>query len=316
MINKELKEIPIQEIDFQDKTFCLNFSVSSYPLGLFIKETKFLSPLILRKKRGKRRYQIVSGFKRVEALKTQKQRKLPAFIFRERELPERKALLLNFYENLSQRPFNEIEKSLVIKKLQSLSKISEEKLIKFFLPLLGLPPSKKYLENYLSLDKLEDRIKKALAQGELSLEVGMILTRLNPAERKLFLKLIQRIGLNQNKAKIIFNLVEEISHRENKSIRALLQEKEVKEARDFSHLRDYLWKKRYPELSAYGKIFFDLTKGLKLSPGIKITPPPFFEDNKLKIHLEIKEEKELKELLSTLKRVFQDRQFGKLLSLL
>ena len=313
MTNNRLIEILSEEISRQDKTFCLSFPILPEPLGFFIKETGFISPLVLRKEKGKG-CQIVLGFKRMAALKRAK--RIPAFVFSEKELPKKKAILLSFYENLSRRRFNEIEKSMAIEKLRSLAKITDEKLISFFLPLLGLPRNKDCLKHYLRLGKLEGMIKKAVTQGEISVETGIILAGLCPRERKLFFNLIKRLRLNQNKAKIIIDLLEEISRREERSIALLLREKPVRNFQDFPSLRNYLLVRRYPELKAYEKKFSGLVKGLKLPSKIKIIPPPFFEEDRLKVNIEIKEQKELKEILSHLNSAFQKKGFGKLLSML
>ncbi|MEA3368931.1 MAG: ParB N-terminal domain-containing protein [Candidatus Ratteibacteria bacterium] len=312
MPTKKLIVISPQEINEKDKTFCLSFPLLPFPLAFFIRETGFLSPLVLRKEKAKG-YQIVLGFKRMAALK--KTKRIPAFVFSGKELPNKKAILLSFYENLSERRFNEIEKSIAIEKLRSLAKITDEKLIKFFLPLLGLPRNKDYLKNYLRLGKLEEAAKKAVAQREISVEVGIILAGLCLLERKLFFSLIKRLRLNQNKARIIIALLEEIGRREEKSIALLLREKPVQSPQDFPTLRNYLLTRRYPEFKAYEKRFFGLVKGLKLPSKIKIIPPPFFEEDRLKVNLEIKEHKELKEILSYLNSAFQKKEFGEILSM-
>ncbi len=316
MKNKELIEISIGEINNKDRTFSLSYPLYPLPLASFIKETGFISPLILRRQKGNRRYQIVSGFKRAAILKKRSQGKIPAFIFSEKEMPDKKAILLSFYENLSHRQFNEIEKALAIEKLFSLGKIPEERLINFFLPLLGLPRSKKYLDGYFALSGLEEPVKKDLVQGIIGVEVGIILAGFNPLVRKLFLRLIKRLKLNQNKTKEVITLLGEISRREDRLIPSLLREEPIRKVQNFSTLRDYLLNRRYPEFKAYEKNFLKLTKKLKLSSGIKIVPPPFFEDDKLKINLEVKEEKELEEILSSLNKAFKSKRFGEILSFL
>jgi len=312
--NKLIETLP-EEIDQRDKTFCLSYPVSPHPLVSFIKESCFISPLVLRKRKESKRYQIVSGFKRMAALKGIKG-KVPAFVFSEKELSVKKAILLNFYENLSQRHFNDVEKAMVIEKLCSLGKISDEKLINYFLPLIGLPRNKKYLDSYLSLNQLEELIKNTLANGDIGVEAGIILAGLRPLVRQLFFSLIKRLRLNQNKTKEVISLFREISRRERKSIDSLLQEKEIRNSRDFSALRDNLLKRRFPEFKIYEKKFLNLVKGLKLPPKMKIMPPLFFESDRLKINIDIKEEKELEEILSALNRAFQEKKFGKLFSML
>lgn len=313
MTTKKHVEVSPPEINEKDRTFCLSFPLLPEPLAFFIKETGFISPLVLRKREGKG-CQIVLGFKRAAALKRVK--RIPAFVFSERELPNKKAILLSFYENLSRRRFNEIEKSTAIEKLRSLAKITDEKLINFFLPLLGLPRNKDYLKNYLRLGKLEERVKKAVTQREISVEVGTILAGLCPRERKLFFSLIKRLRLNQNKAKIIIDLLEEIGRREEISMELLIREKTVRSLQDFPALRNYLLARRYPEFKAYEKRFSGLVKGLKLPSKIKIIPPPFFEEDRLKVNLEIKERRELKAILSHLNSAFEKKEFGELLSML
>ncbi len=314
MTTKKLIEISPQEINEKDRTFCLSFPLLPFPLAFFIRETGFLSPLVLRKQKGDKGYQIVLGFKRMAVLR--KTKRIPAFVFSERELPNKKAILLSLYENLSERRFNEIEKSMAIEKLRSLAKITDEKLIDFFLPLLGLPRNKDYLKNYLRLGKLEGATKKAVSQREISVDMGIILAGLCPLERKLFFSLIKRLRLNQNKARIIIALLEEIGRREERSIALLLREKPVRSLQDFPTLRNYLLTRRYPEFKAYEKRFSGLVKRLKLPSKIKIIPPPFFEEDRLKVNLEIKEHKESKEILSHLNSAFQKKEFEELLSML
>ncbi len=313
MTKDRLIEIPMHEIDGKDKTFCLSFPVAVYPLASLIEETGYIYPLLLRK--TKKKYQVISGFKRLEIFKGKK-KMIPAFVFTRKELSDRKAILLSFYENLAGRHFNAAEKSMAFEKLRSLGKIKDEELISRFLPLTGLPAGKKCLEDYLSLSVLEPAVKRELAEGKISVETGVILAGLPALERKYFLKLIKKIYLNQNKAKIIATLIKEISRREHRPVLSLFKEELIKDSRSFSDLRDYLFSRRYPEVKKYEREFLNLVKNLKLPAGIEILPPPFFERDRFKMNIEIKEEGELQKILLTLQRAFETQEFKKLISML
>jgi ParB-like chromosome segregation protein Spo0J len=65
---RTLEQIPLTRIDGKDTTFLITFMPDLEPLMASIQLIGLLEPLILREKTDKT-YQIVCGFKRVEALR-------------------------------------------------------------------------------------------------------------------------------------------------------------------------------------------------------------------------------------------------------
>jgi hypothetical protein len=102
-------------------------------------------PLVARNHKGS--FDIVSGYRRMLAIKSMGERQILCEDVTSVLPSARERLLANFYENLATRKFNDIEKAMILHRLQQ--HVGTEEIIASFMPLLSLPSHGDTLKFYL-----------------------------------------------------------------------------------------------------------------------------------------------------------------------
>jgi len=298
-MNLKTKRIYLKNIDFKDKTFLLSYGYDLNPLKQSIKQVGLLNPPILRKKSAAA-YQIICGYRRIQAL-----RKLGVSSLTSTIVPsktgDRESLLLSLYDNTSHREFNPIEKSIALNKLKNY--YPEEKIVHDFLPVLKLQPHITQLKAFRPLCRLEREIKDALLEGKISEHTAIQLSQMDRASRRALGKLLIALRLSVSKQAEILDYVSEIAIRENLPIekltctsemRSILDDEKLNQPQKGEAIREHLRERRYPQLTKKEREFTRNLKQLKLHPYIKLKPPPFFEGNHYHFSLCFKDLEELK----------------------
>ena len=115
MKKSELTQINIDKIDLIDRTYVFTFEPLMSQMVQSISHIGLLNPPILVQIPDKPTYRIISGLKRILALIHLQKKSLTAYVYK--GLPDKPNLelfLLNFYENISIRELNPIEKSYIL----------------------------------------------------------------------------------------------------------------------------------------------------------------------------------------------------------
>ncbi|MFQ6087750.1 MAG: ParB/RepB/Spo0J family partition protein [Candidatus Methanofastidiosia archaeon] len=165
-----ISEIPLSKIDLKDTQFKFRFDMGEREieeLAKSIKEGMLINPIVVRRKNGM--YQILSGFRRFEAVKRIGMKKIKAILV---DVSDDEAYRINFDENLKRKNLSHLEIALTIDKLRRVLKKKDDEITK----LLGI----KYrtMMRYLKLLTLSDDIKKALHRGELNFTHAQLLSKL------------------------------------------------------------------------------------------------------------------------------------------
>lgn len=312
MANPELIKISVDQIDFNDPAYIFTFESPSSRLFHSIKKIGVINPPIIEK-RVDHNYRIVSGLKRIVALKNLKITQFLARVYYSDRLePNIELFRLNLYENIGTRHLNQIEKSSVIHKLINLFHVSPEQVIHEFLPLLELTSNNLVLARYLKLAELEDDIKKAVAEDFLSMDIALNLQERSTFERMTILNLFQALRLGKNQQKEVFNLLRDLTTTMSQTIDQIIMRDEIQNilmsdrvnlSRKIEYLKEILRKLRYPVFSRMEKSFQNLKQDLKLPPNIILKPPPFFEGEKYTIEMRFKNQLEFKKLTGILSSI-------------
>ena len=306
------KRIFLKNLDFKDKTFLLSYGYDINPLKQSIGRVGLLNPPVVRKK-SSATYQIVCGYKRVLALK-----KLGVSSIRCTVLPSEKndeeCLLLNIYDNVSHREFNPIEKSIAINKLKNY--YTEEEIVRNFLPAIKLQPHITQLKVFKPLCKLEKGIQTAIFAGRISEHTAIRLSQMDRASRRALGKLFVILRLSVSKQIEVLEYVSEIAMRENLSVEnvigmqkisSVFKNEKLNQHQKGETVRKYLRELRYPQLTEKEKEFNHNIRKLKLSPGVSLKAPPFFEGDHYHISLYFKDLNGLKKRLQELESLLNDR---------
>ena len=128
------KPINLENIDRNDTLFLLSYGYNLTPLKTSINQIGVINPPLVRQK-SDTTYQIICGYKRVHALRELGVAATPCTIVSP-VTGDEESFLKSFYDNVSHRELNPIEKSMTINGL--LRYFSEAKIVSDFLPLLKL----------------------------------------------------------------------------------------------------------------------------------------------------------------------------------
>ena len=314
---RRLEKIPLAKIDLDDTTFLITLLPEIGPLLSSIELVGLLEPLCVRE-RDDGRYQLISGFKRAEALQRLSIPETEAFVYPPQELDNLQALLLTVGHNLT-RPLNLVEKARALEKLHAFG-VSEKELIDRYLPLFELQSNVRILQQVIDLAGLEQGLQEYLVRKDLSLSTSALFLHLDKEDREAILPLLEALQPGENRVKEIISFLREISLRDGvslssflgrKDIAMILSDQETQRPQRIEQLRRIVKEMRFPRLSGMEKKFAEYKRSLSLPPQISFHPPPFFEGEQFKMELRFKDLKELGGLLARLRRISEGEHNAK-----
>jgi hypothetical protein len=306
---RTLEQIPLTRIDGKDTTFLITFMPDLEPLMASIQLIGLLEPLILREKTDKT-YQIVCGFKRVEALRLLAIAEATAFVYLPSELDNFQALLLTIGHNMTHR-LNLVEKAQTLKKLLAFG-VAEREVIDRYLPLFALQPNVRILRQTTALLSLEMKVLEYLVKEDLSLSTAVCFLDLDQEGQKAILPLLTALRPGENRIKEIISFLHEISLRDGKPIASLLTREDIVELladlqtprpQRMEQLRRIIKEMRFPLLTEMEQRFAAYKQSLSLPPQISFHHPPFFEGEEFRIELKFKDFRSFRKLIATLHQI-------------
>jgi ParB/RepB/Spo0J family partition protein len=309
-----VEKIPLSRIDGADTTFLITFQPDLKPLMASIKLVGQLEPVILREKTDEM-YQIVCGFKRVEALHLLAIDAATAFVYRQGELDDLQALQLTIGHNIT-RSLNQVEKALALKKLLDCG-VAERQVIDRFLPLFALQPHMSMLKQVRDLLSLRRELLEYLVQEELSFSAAASMLDLDQKGQEAILPLLLALRPRENRIKEIVCFLREISLRDNVPISSLLARNDIIEIladsqaprqQRLEQLRRIIREIRFPLLTAMEQRFAAYKRSLALPPQISFHHPPFFEGEEFRMELKFKDFRSFRELVTSLSRIAEAAQ--------
>jgi len=309
--------LPLKDIDFNDERFRISYYFTLEKLSLSIKEIGLVQPPLVSY--VDKHFVLVTGWKRVLACHRLGLASIPGFlVVGDSRL---KLFLKAFYENLATREFSLLEKAEIIKRLKEFGE-EERRIIKFYLPLLGLPATNYYFQIYLKFSRFEPEFKALVYEKNMSFSCLELSTAFNSLERKLLIPLLRPIG--QNKQREILEYLQEISFRDGVAAWHILKSKEIENItsnknlsplQKANDLRLLLRKKRYPNLYSRQQAFNSSLKKVSWPKEVAIDHSPYFEGEEMEVHFKFKDEQEFKNSLSELQKVASRAEFSRIFKL-
>jgi ParB family chromosome partitioning protein len=313
---KPIQKIPLDEIDLSDDTFSINYLPDLQRLRSSIEAVGLIQPVLLRKKLN--RYQIICGFRRISVWKELGGSEIESRVFEKKEIDEFRLFSISLRENQTTRGFNTVEKAIALDKLIRRFQMDPTLAIKTFLPLLSLEPNEKILTTYLSLARMEDEIKTYVLKEEVSRSNIRRLSISTPEDRMAILSLISPLKLGENRLREILTLLEEISRRNQWTVReivhrseilAILSWQELTPSQKAEHIKKVLMALRYPKMHQLEETFEKRKKGLNLPSSVWLSHQPFFEGRGLKVEFQFETMEQYRAILKSLLGLADKKEF-------
>lgn len=296
----------LKEISENPGPYCMSFGFDLRALIRSVEKFGLInSPMVTRDREG--RVQAVVGYRRILALKQLQWEEIRCRDLSHAGLSSLQLLLLNLYDNLATRQFNDVEKGMILSRL--FQHFSRDEILRDFMPLLDLPCHEPTLEIFLGLEDLDKKIRESLAHARISLQTVKALVQVDPESRATLFEWITAIKLNKNQQNQFIAYIQDISIRDQKKISELLGEKEILEIfknkklnnpQKTKLLLNFLKWRRFPSLTRFEKAFQEKTASLGLPDGITISHPPFFEDPDYRLEILFKNGERLREKIDAL----------------
>ncbi len=278
-----IHRVDIMDIDAHQKPYCMSFCFDIGLLTLSIHRVGLITPPLVIEKEGRK--QIISGYRRILALRSLGWKTVPCRVLTSSEFSPLECLLLNFFENISFRKFNEIEKAMILNRLSS--HIEPDEILAHYMPLLDLPSKVSFLNFYCRLDReLEDPVKEAVIKEKLSLRTAKAFLDMPGAAKRHLFNLLSNVTFNKNQQRQLIEWLIDISHSDKVCMSSILQEgiyeKIISDSRmnnpqKANALLKALRSRLYPRLCMAEKTFKKTVSSLNLPERTRLRHSSFFE---------------------------------------
>jgi ParB-like chromosome segregation protein Spo0J len=317
-IKHEERIIATSEIDTGDDTCCLGLRTDTDALVASIRDIGLINPPVLRQRKDLK-YQIVCGFRRVEACRVLRSNEIKARVLKG-DLSELDVLKIAILDNRSHRQLSVVEQAQGIQKLSSL--LPPRGRLESLSSLLGFPQNQKVFEKLKALSELPAAIQAGVLDEIVSFEAAVDLSKFSYGDALPFFELFKVLKLSQNKQKEVITFAAEIAIREEIQPREVLQSKEIRTILDRSELnrnekgskvRAFLKRRRFPALAKEEERFAKALKALKLDEHIHITAAPYFEGGSVTLRMTFKDEQDFDKRRKTLDKIARNPALKRLL---
>jgi hypothetical protein len=300
--------IQLEEFNEAPGPNCMSFNFDIERLVCSIEAVGLINmPFVTRNREG--HLDIVTGYRRIIALKAMKYacvycRDLSGSGFSEYEM-----LLINLYDNIAVRRFNDVEKGMILKGL--MMNISREDVERHFIHILDIKNPRE-IDMLMEISEFNEIEKRYIAKGDISINAIRLVRGLDNRSRSVILKCISELGLNFNQQLQYIDYINDISIKEGKSIADImdehqflsyLKEKDINTPQKARAILNLLRARRFPFLTKNEKEFNKKIKSLGFPDGIRIKHPPFFEGQDYRLEIVFKDGIELKQKVCALARI-------------
>lgn len=304
-------EVPLADIHFDDRTYRITTDIDKDDISLrqSISGVGLLSPPILYQVPQRHQFMVVTGFRRLAALRSLNISRTHCRLLNQTVTPL-DGLKIAIIDNTWQRPLNPVEQARAIEKLTLLTGSWDD--LSHQASGLGLPSTMTAVQNLKSVLSLSESVLNNIAAGRIAVSTALVLSSVDPETAVMLSDLFVDLRLGGNKQRTAMSLIDEISRSEDVTIQQLLgdtlQQKVIKDRESDRALRSdyffrYLRSRRFPNISSVEAEFSRKVKVLKPGAKARLTPPPDFEGMDYGLQLRFRDRKDLEHHLALIKRI-------------
>jgi ParB-like chromosome segregation protein Spo0J len=300
--------LDIKEFDKKLGPFCMSYGFNLEAIISSIKTVGLVNKPYIRRNKGGL-VDIVTGYRRILALEALGWEKVPCIELNDPKLSDADLLMLNLYDNICIRKFNDVEKSMILNRL--LVSFSIDDIYKQYMSLLNIP-NRREVDILLKIEGLNDHIKEIIAAEILSMRTIESILEMEESSRDVIVKWISNLKLNINQQSLFIEYINDISCKEGKGVQELLSEEifiglitedgqnTPQKAKRFI---DQLRARRFPILTKNEKTFARQISDLDLPKGVRIKHSPFFEGPDYLLEISFKDGERLIKVIEELGRL-------------
>jgi ParB-like chromosome segregation protein Spo0J len=315
-----LQEVALVQIDLDEAALELVAAPDLDRLRISLKEVGLLNPPWLKPHAAGRRWQVVTGTRRLKAAADLGWQEITARLLPE-GAPDFYCLQVYLMDNAFTRGFNLWEQATLAARL--LAHCDRETIAGTYLPYLGLPPSLAFLSRLLKAATLKPPWPRLAAQGRLALTAAAQLSEWDLKDRDAAWPYLSGLRLSQSKQEEILEQVALLARRDGVSAAAILARDELRLAladperspqEKTETVRQQLYRWFYPRLSA-ARESFETTLGnlgWKGTPRFRLHPPAAFEGPDFRLEIKFRDAPELQQLLAEIDQLTQQEDFSDL----
>lgn len=330
-LHGNLKAIQSDRIDPQDRLFAISLPWFPLdPLMRSVRESGILSPLHVQPAEAGR-FRIIIGFRRFEVARELGLQEIPCIV--RKEGSQLTLFVQALKDNLVTRPLHLLEKAHLLLKLRDEFGLSDQVLMDDFMPLCDIRADRFHLQQYLSLARLPEPLKRAVLDP-LEPDIALKLLSWKSDEQKFFQALASKFRLGKNKQKRLFVVLDELRDLtavtssgpgirvsapilwQQSGAAAIEEDQRLSLSDRFAKAFEVLYRERFPRLSSYEQEYERLKSALKLPPRIQFHAPRYFEGERIHVSFAFQSSDELFETAKKLEEIAQSDEVKKILELL
>ena len=295
---KQLKTVALEKISA--KKSLTDFSLSPVPeeLNTSIRSIGMSHPPVLSP--AGEAYQVISGHRRIGICRMENQTQLDAYIL-QTPLEPSAAIRFNLVDNLQHRAYSDIEKAAILEKLNA-NAVTDEEIIKEYMPLLGLQRSKKLFLDYLTIKSFNFNLRQLLHDLRVPAKVWSLLGEWTEEDLNAVEKVFTILKPGVNKWRDLLELVDELARIENSTAASILNEEanqsilamdDLQSHEKYDRIHRLLNTRRNPIMSDLQKKVAILLDEMALGPQTKIRTLDSFEEGEIRIEIRVRDQEKL-----------------------
>ncbi len=311
----KISDIDLSHIDLADERYQISDAQTNVAfLAQSILEIGLVNPVVLLPvpdNLNPVKYIIISGFNRVKASLLNKATTITARLVHS-NTTEIDGLSMAISCASFKRPLSTVE---LIKSLIGLSEVMDVgEIVQRSAALFNCLLNEKYIEQLISIGRLQAPSLELLEAGFLSIKTAKNLSVRNPSDTSNFLMLFSKIKASTSIQLEMILYLTEISKRDKVSIESVLKNDEIQNIIDDENkdlisktqqIRECVSKMRFPALFQAHQNVKQQISSLGLGRSVKIEPPPNFEAQQFKFSFSAKTHKQFIQHFNKLASVVQ-----------
>jgi hypothetical protein len=311
------KNLDTSLIDFADHSYTISPDRNVILDESFVNSISrhgILSPPIVKETKPNS-YVIVTGRKRLLAFRTLfPEKKSCICMIIPAQTPEMEIFSILLEEVHTSRQLTPIEKAIFLQKISPL--IDEDQMVKEFLPRINFPSDPFHIKQSIMLLNLEEPLIRAIHQGGINEIVAREMLSLSTKDRLAVFHVMSSLQHSVSNQKKLLKICRELASRENRTITAVLEDKEVQEILNHQganppqktkNLMNWLSRKYMPRSSEAEDEFKLFVATMHLPKNASVDHTPFFEDDSVTLSITFSNRKSVKNAWKTIKETIRDQ---------